>query len=313
MNNNYTQIEVVCHADDIEMISNIFYNYEIKGLAIEDPKDIMDRKEGPLTWDFADINILEYKGEKGSIKAYFDESYNANEILLEIKEKTQSLKDDGLISGEFEVFNKNIEEEDWSKNWKKHYKPIDFGKIIVKPEWEEIEDSDEKIIVSIDPGMAFGTGTHETTAMCINAIEKYVKKEDLLFDIGTGSGILAIAASYLGAKEVIAIDIDSVAVTAAKENIKLNKIENIEVIHGNLIENIDKNKNADIVVANILAEIIVVLVPDIVNKIKDKGLFIVSGIIKEREDIVLEALKNDFNIIYRENKGEWVMLVAEKK
>ena len=203
-----------------------------------------------------------------------------------------------------------VNEEDWANNWKKYYKPTKIGKnIIVKPIWEEYEANGE-MIIELDPGMAFGTGTHETTRMCVEALEENVKGDTTVFDIGTGSGILAIAAAKLGAKKVIGVDLDPVAVDSAKENVSFNDLNNIEILYGNLMDVV--TGKADLVVANIIAEIIVVLAEDVKNFLVPGGLFITSGIIRERRELVETKLKEKgFKIKEVKEQGEWLCIIAE--
>lgn len=206
-----------------------------------------------------------------------------------------------------------MHEEDWANNWKKYYKPTKVGeKIVVKPIWEEYEPKEGELVLELDPGMAFGTGEHETTRMCIQALEKFTKKDSVVFDVGCGSGILAIAAAKLGAKKAIGVDLDPVAVESAKENVGFNNLDNIEILEGNLIEVIDGK--ADIVVANIIAEVICILTEDVSRVIKPGGYFITSGIIHDRVDMVTDKLKECGFEVEKINKdGEWNCIIAKLK
>ena len=276
-------------------------------------KDILGREQGPLTWDFADINVLEHKGKVAVVKAYFAEEDNIEEILGYVNEKLVELKEMGIDLGEAKVEHEKMYEEDWANTWKQYYKPSKIGeKIVVKPIWEEYEQKEGELVVNLDPGMAFGTGTHETTRMCIQALEKYVKEESTVFDVGCGSGILAIAAAKLGAKLAVGVDLDPVAVESSIENVGYNNLNNIEILHGNLVEVIDGK--ADIVVANILAEIICILTDDVKRVMKDGGVFITSGIIHDRVDMVCEKLEaTGFEVIEKNRDGEWNCIVAKLK
>ena len=180
------------------------------------------------------------------------------------------------------------------------------------PIWEEYDAKDDDFVIELDPGMAFGTGEHETTRMCIQALEKYVKKDSTVFDVGCGSGILAIAAAKLGSKKAIGVDLDPVAVESAIENVNFNKLDNIEILHGNLIDVIDGK--ADIVVANIIAEVICILTEDVSNVIKKDGLFITSGIIHDRVEMVTNKLEEcGFEVMEINKDGEWIFIVAKLK
>ncbi|MBP3916757.1 MULTISPECIES: 50S ribosomal protein L11 methyltransferase [unclassified Clostridium] len=313
MDGTWIEVRVITKSEALEPISGIFYSLDCKGVAIEDPEDILGREQGPLTWDFADINVLEHKGKVAVVKAYFAEEDNIEDVLAYVKERLSELKEMGLDLGEAKVEHEKMHEEDWANTWKQYYKPSKVGeKIVVKPIWEEYEAKDGELVVDLDPGMAFGTGTHETTRMCIQALERYVKEESTVFDVGCGSGILAIAAAKLGAKLAVGVDLDPVAVESSIENVGYNNLNNIEILHGNLVEVIDGK--ADIVVANILAEIICILTDDVKRVLKDGGVFITSGIIHDRVDMVCEKLEaTGFEVIEKNRDGEWNCIVAKLK
>ena len=313
MDGTWIEVRVITKSEALEPVSGIFYSLDCKGVAIEDPEDILGREQGPLTWDFADINVLEHKGKVAVVKAYFAEEDNIEEILGYVNEKLVELKEMGIDLGEAKVEHEKMYEEDWANTWKQYYKPSKVGeKIVVKPIWEEYEEKEGELVVNLDPGMAFGTGTHETTRMCIQALEKYVKEESTVFDVGCGSGILAIAAAKLGAKLAVGADLDPVAVESSIENVGYNNLNNIEILHGNLVEVIDGK--ADIVVANILAEIICILTDDVKRVMKDGGVFITSGIIHDRVDMVCEKLEaTGFEVIEKNRDGEWNCIVAKLK
>ena len=313
MEGTWIEVRVITKSEALEPISGIFYGLDCKGVAIEDPEDILGREQGPLTWDFADINVLEHKGKFAVVKGYFSEEDNIDEIIAYINKKVEEIKSLGIDVGEGKVEFEKMYEEDWANNWKKYYKPSKVGeKIVVKPIWEEYEVKDEELVVELDPGMAFGTGEHETTRMCIQALEKYVQKDSTVFDVGCGSGILAIAAAKLGAKLAVGVDLDPVAVESAKENVGFNNIDNIEILHGNLIEVIDGK--ADIVVANIIAEIICILTEDVSRVIKPNGYFITSGIIHGRVEMVTNKLEEcGFEVVKVNKDGEWNCIIAKLK
>lgn len=310
MQGKWIEIKVITSSEALEPVAGIFYGMDCKGVAIEDPQDILDREQGPLTWDFADINILEYGAEAAVIKAYFSEDEKIEDIVSNIKSKLEDIKTEGIDIGEGRVLYALVKEEDWANNWKKYYKPTNIGKsIVIKPIWEEYSASESEKVVELDPGMAFGTGTHETTKMCIEALENTVKENSVIYDIGTGSGILAIVAAKLGAKEVLGVDLDPVAVDSAIENVKYNNLDNIRIIQGNLVDVVEGQ--ADIVVANIIAEIICVLVDDVKKVLKPGGTFISSGIIHERREMVTNKLINSgFEVVKTDKDGEWNCITA---
>ena len=313
MEGTWIEVKVITKSEALEPISGIFYGLDCKGVAIEDPQDILGREQGPLTWDFADINVLEHKGEVAVVKGYFSQDQEINQLVEYITKKVNAIKELGIDVGQGLVKSEELHEEDWANNWKKYYKPSKIGEIIVvKPIWEDYSKKDGEIVIDLDPGMAFGTGEHETTRMCIQALEKYVKKDSVIFDVGCGSGILAIAAAKLGAKKSIGVDLDPVAVESAKENVAYNNVNNIEILEGNLLD-VVKGK-ADIVVANIIAEIICILTEDVSKAINQGGYFITSGIIHDRVEMVTTKLEEcGFEVIKINKDGEWNCIIAKLK
>lgn len=313
MKGTWIEVKIITKSEALEIIQGIFYGLDVKGVAIEDPNDFLETEKGPLTWDFADINILEHKGKAAMVKGYFSVEENIDEIIEYIKEKLEEIRSMGIDIGEGTLEYQKVNEEDWANNWKKYYKPTKIGEnIVIKPIWEEYKESKEDIVIDLDPGMAFGTGTHETTRMCIEALEKYIKEDTVVFDIGTGSGILAIAAAKLGAKNVLGVDLDPVAVESAKENVEFNKLDNIEILEGNLLDVVEGK--ADLVVANIIAEVICILVDDVKKVLNKGGLFITSGIIHDRCEIVINKLEESgFEVVEINKDGEWNCIIGKIK
>ncbi|OLS03385.1 50S ribosomal protein L11 methyltransferase [Tissierella creatinophila] len=302
----WLEINATISNENEEIVAGIFYSIGANALDIEDPNDLIDLSQRKQEWDFFGIDLEGLNFDKIKIKAYFSKEEDIDSILSFLKENIEA-KGLGSIS------TTEIEDEDYLNNWKKYFKPFKIGdNIIIKPSWEEYDEKKEDIIIDIDPGMAFGTGTHETTSLCIEALEKYIKKGDTVFDIGCGSGILSIVCAKLGAKKVVAIDLDPLCVKISKENILKNNLEDIvEVKKGDLLQVI-KGK-ADVIVANIIAEIILNMTDSIKNYLIDGGIFISSGIILNKKDMVLEALnKNDFKIEEIKIQGEWVSIISVK-
>ncbi len=232
-------------------------------------------------------------------------------LLIQLKKGLEELKKMDIEIGEGSVSYKEMHEEDWANNWKQYYKPVKItDKIVIKPIWEQYEESEKDLVIELDPGMAFGTGTHETTRMCIQALDKYVEPDTTVFDVGCGSGILAIAGAKLGAKHVVGVDLDPVAVDSAKENVGFNNLDNIEILEGNLLDVVEGK--ADIVVANIIAEIICILTADVKKALNEGGLFITSGIIHDRVEMVTDKLKEcGFEVMEINKDGEWNCIVAK--
>ncbi|NLU10537.1 MAG: 50S ribosomal protein L11 methyltransferase [Tepidanaerobacter acetatoxydans] len=306
---NWVEIKVKTTTEAIEAVSNIFYEAGVAGVVIEDPK-IYLRPHDPEEWDYLDIpEGLDF--EVAQVTGYLIEDSSLAERTQAIRDRISELPSYGLDIGKGEVVLTTISETDWSSAWKKYYKPTHIGKnIVVKPSWEVYKPERDEIVVELDPGMAFGTGTHETTMLCLEILEKYIKNGITVIDVGCGSGILSIASGKLGAEQVLAIDRDENAVRIARENIKRNNLETrIRAIKGDKLQNI--NFKADIIVANIIADVIIDLSKDVALCLKDNGVFIASGIIKDRKLSVIEALeKNGFDLIEQFEKGEWVALVS---
>jgi len=311
MKGEWIEVKVVTTSDALEPVSAIFYNLGIKGVSIEDPNDMLTREAGPLTWDFADINVFEYGDKAAVVKGYFTPQEDVDAAKKYITEKLLDLKAFGVEIGEGKVTSTKVFEEQWESNWKKYYKPIRIGKnIVIKPIWEDYNKKAEDIIIEMDPGMAFGTGTHATTYMCVEALEKYVTSKSTVFDIGTGSGILSISAAKLNAKKVVGVDLDPVAVSCAKENVAFNKLDNVDIFLGDLMEVVEGK--ADIVVANIIADVIIFLTSNVKNFILPGGLFIASGIIGERsQDVQNKLLECGFEIVEVKIQEDWVCIVSK--
>lgn len=310
MDKEWIEVSIVTSSEAVEAVTGILYNTEVKGVSIEDPEDIEFKKKHPGDWDYFDESLLNVK-EGAIIKGYYKQNEKLDGYLRYIKDSINDLEKFGIDKGKGLITVCKVNEEDWENNWKKYYKPTKVGnRVVVKPIWEDYSKKDDELVVELDPGMAFGTGTHETTRMCIKALEKYVKHESKIFDIGTGSGILAITAAKLKAKEVIGVDLDPVAVKSASENVKYNDVDNIKILHGNLMEVVQGK--ADIVVANIIADVIIFLTDGVKDFIVPGGRFICSGIILDRKDDVVNKLESSgFNIEEVNVDGEWVCIVAK--
>lgn len=310
----WTEVTIKTTTEAVEAVTNILYELNVGGVSIEDPKDFKFQKKNEYDWDFVEEEIFNSGYDGVIIKTYITEEKDVTKDIEIIKERIQKLKDFGIDIGEAIVEVSEVDEEDWANEWKNYYKPTKIGeKIVIKPTWEEYEKKEDNIIVELDPGMAFGTGTHETTYMCIEQLEKYVKNDSKVFDIGCGSGILAIVSAKLGAKEVLAVDLDEVAVKVSNENIKLNNVsKNVKAICGNLMDVV--SDKADIVVANIIADIIILLSKDIKNFMKEDSIFISSGIIHKKVDEVVKSLEeNGLEIVEIQTLGEWNAIVSKIK
>ncbi len=295
-----------------DLVCANLYDFPIQGVEIVDPFITDEEKAAMFVDDMAIDNI-----ENSEVTVRFYLSYEDDietifgEIMLMLKNLSQS-----MTLGSLEVTTDESKDEDWAHNWKKFYEPFMIGhRILVRPVWEEttsIGDIIPEIIIDIDPGMAFGSGTHETTFMCVSALDKYLTGGEVLVDVGCGSGILGIAGAKLGIDKGILIDLDQSACAIARENVATNQVsDKLEVVHGNLVDYIEEK--VDVVVANIFAEVIVGVTPDVSEIVKKDGLFITSGIIVEKEDMVKEALSaNGFQVLEVLKKGGWVAIVSRK-
>ncbi len=310
---NYIQLAIETKTEAVEAISYLLMEQGVGGVEIEDPKDILMSTNSPTSWDYVEEDLMSRDPERVVIKVYFPEHMNHIEKIADIKAKIDLMRQ-YLDVGTGDITAVPMEEQEWANEWKKYYKLTPIGKnIMIKPTWEDYAPKNNmEIIIELDPGMAFGTGTHETTSMCMELLEEHVQAGDFVLDIGTGSGILGITAAKLGAKKVIGGDLDKTAVKVAKENIEQNKVsDTMEVKYGDLLE-ITKEKG-HIVIANIIADVIIPLSKNVGNVMLDDGLFISSGIIEGRIDDVVEAIEANFDIIEVRRKGEWAAIVAEKK
>lgn len=307
----------------LEPVEGVLYQCGLNGLMIHDEADFAEFLENPnREWDYVADELVEEKQEQTTgITFFLRDNLYGREQLSQIKSALQSVKETEkeMDLGSLEVTMKNVAEEDWANNWKKYFKPFPVGdKIMIKPSWEELPAQTDKIILKIDPGHIFGTGTHETTQLCMELIEKYVKKDDMVLDIGCGSGILSIASLLLDAKEADAVDIDPNAIQIAYENSDRNDIDRnrYHVKAGNILEDKElqasySGKKYDLVAANIVADVIIALTKQVPDYIKDGGIFLCSGIITERKEDVLEALKAaNFAVLDIKEKTSWVAIAT---
>ncbi|WP_333637814.1 50S ribosomal protein L11 methyltransferase [Tissierella praeacuta] len=306
---NWTEVQIKTTAELEDLVSNVLYDAGATGLAIEDPRDILELSKSKERWDFVDPSLINSDFDGVLIKAYFSEADDLENKIEEIKNR---IKNDPILNtGNNEIKINIVDDNDWAEAWKKYYKPIKIGeRILIKPSWEKYVLEENDILIELDPGMAFGTGTHETTMMCTEALEKYVKSGDIVYDIGCGSGILSIVAAKLGAEKVVGVDLDELCVKVSNENIKLNNVNKIvEIKEGNLLDVVDGKAN--IIVSNIIAEIIAGMTKDLRVYLKGDGIFITSGIIVEKIELVEKALlENGFKILDIKRLNGWACIIA---
>ena len=312
---NWQEVRIKTDQATVDTISNVLHEMGVGGIVIEDPALIQNCIEQEI-WDYYDEalgQIAEAAEGHVIIKTYLPMNENLPHKLEELRNELDYLRHNYYPAETFEIVLTKISEEDWANSWKAYYKPEKIGeKIVIKPSWEDYKSKAGELIIELDPGMAFGTGNHPTTSMCIKALERYVKATDQVYDVGCGSGVLAISAALLGAKDVIAVDIDEVAVKVAQENVKLNQVQGtVKVLQGNLLDLV--KEPGDLVVANIIADIIISVCPDVIRVLKDSGYFIASGIIRDRKEDVLAAFAQaNLKVVECIEEGEWVALVSTK-
>ncbi len=308
----WSELSVHTTEEAVDAISNILHEAGASGVVIEDSQDF-DKQREDVYGEIYALDREDFPSDGVILKAYLPVSSFLVENVEEIKLAINNLAKFDIQLGENKVTISEVDEQDWSTAWKQYYHPVKISnRFTIVPTWENYEpvESDE-LMIELDPGMAFGTGTHPTTVMSLQALEKHVKADMTVTDVGTGSGVLAIASAMLGAKHVHALDLDPIAVKSAIENIELNHISGIDVVEGDLLDTV--KEPADIVVANILAEIIMTFTDDAFTVVKNGGLFITSGIIETKKEDVKQSLTNAGFVIEEVMMMEdWVTMVSRK-
>ncbi|MDU2066958.1 MAG: 50S ribosomal protein L11 methyltransferase [Sporomusaceae bacterium] len=305
----WAEISIQTSHEATEAVANIFHDLGASGVVIEDP-ELINTYRLSGAWDYCDIPE-ETDTEVVVVKAYLPVDEALDDKLRSFEGQVNGLCCHNIDAGKGEISCREIQEEDWASCWKEFFHPVKVGeRIVIKPTWEEYEAGVDDLIIELDPGMAFGTGTHHTTAMCIRHLEELVKPDMQIFDVGTGSGILSIASAKLGAAAIKAVDLDSVAVRVAKENVALNQVaETVTVSQGDLLTGV--TGKADLIIANIIADIIIKVIPDVKERLKPDGFFVSSGIITERlSDVTAVLLEQGFVVDKVSEEGGWVAIVA---
>lgn len=309
-------IQTTTAAEDF--ISMMLDEIGIEGIEIEDNIPLTAEEQSGMFIDFPP----ELPPDDGSsrVSFYLDADEDHTELLKQVKTGLEDLRK-MVDVGEGTITSDQTEDLDWINNWKQYFKSFYLDDILIKPTWEPLKDEDkDKFLIEIDPGISFGTGKHETTQLCIHQLRKYMKKGDMVLDVGCGSGILSIAALKLGAGHVVGTDIDENCMTSTYENMEVNHLERSlgEFYVGNLIDDTNLQetvgtKKYDIVVANILADVIIPMAPVIPARLKKDGIFITSGIIDFKENEVKEAIEQaGFEVLEINHQGEWVNITARK-
>lgn len=301
---NWTEIKIIVPVERVDETGAIASMTVPYGIYIEDYSNLEEEAMEIAKIDLIDEDLLAKDRSLGIVHIYISPEENPQEAISFIKERLESEN----ISFTIELA--NCAREDWENNWKQYFKPIKVGnKLLIRPIWIDDYESDGRVVLNLEPGIAFGTGTHETTRLCLESLENYITNNTHMLDVGCGSGILSVAGMLLGARDVTGVDIDKLAVKVAIENGKLNSLNYPEfnMIVGNLTDRVNGKYN--VVTANIVADAIIMLTPDIKNFLSDGAVYIVSGIIDIREDEVLSCLcENGFTVINRRTENGWVCL-----
>ena len=320
----WIEMTVFTTEQGLDAVAARFDMLGIQQVVIEQGKESIEAflKETARYWDYADTDEL-VAGEEPCVKAYLADAGENMELVHAAEASFDELRkmDVGIDLGSLRFVVRMTDEEDWANNWKIYYKPLKIGeRLLVRPSWESLSDAEGRTVLSLDPGMAFGTGSHHTTRMCLQYLEKTVKEGDMLLDLGCGSGILSIAGVLLGAKSALAVDIDPIAEKIAYENAEINGVlrDRYEVRIGDVLTDDALRaglaaQQYEVITANIVASVIIALLPIVPPLLKEGGAFITSGIIRDRLDEVKETiLANGLTIESEDISEEWCAILARK-
>lgn len=322
----WTEVKIYTTTAGIEPVTAALMDCGINGIQVEDDNEMKEYLTTSSTyWDYVDEELLNKPIGETKVTIYVSDNPYGEEILLHVKEAINNLKtmDIGLDLGRLAIeTTSNLNDEEWLNKWKDYYKPFKIGnRIFIKPVWEDCEIPDNRVVFNINPGHVFGTGLHQTTQLCMLELEKYINKDSVVADLGCGSGILSIISLLLGAKSAFAVDIDANAIKTAYENAEFSDVDvsKYYVTSGNVIGDKDLQDEIgydkyDVVVANIIADVICAISPVVPAQLKKGGVFIASGIIKDRIQDVYAALdKCGLKVINTAAKDEWVCITSVKE
>lgn len=306
--------EVVVHTSKQaeEAVTYILNELGANGVVIVDPHDLAKEKRAKYG-ELYELDATKYPKEGIFVKAYFIQNEQWNEKLDKIKQQISDLQKYDINIQPFSVTVNTVQEEDWANEWKKYFKPMKVSKqLVIVPSWESYDKTDDEKIIKMDPGMAFGTGTHPTTILSLHALESVLQPDDIVLDVGSGSGVLSIAAVLLGSRHVYSYDLDEVAVSSTMVNRDINNFQSrITVKQNDLLKNVDQKAN--VVVSNILADILLNVVDDAWNNLEENGYFITSGIIEQKANLVQHKMEECGFVIKEKNQQEnWISFIAQK-
>ena len=318
---NYIEMTINTEISGIELVILALMKIGITDYVINDPRDIseLQNKKHPYDWDYLDEKVIAQGFEQPKIIIYAGENevgkikvFKVEQAMIGLERELNSgIFGENINCGSLDVTKKVVKDEDWTDNWKKYFKPMKIsGKIVVKPTWCNYENKEGDVIIELDPGMAFGTGAHETTSLCVKLMEKYIKNGDKILDIGCGSGILSISAALLGASKVLGLDIDQEAIRVSNDNVQLNKVgELVKIQHSNLVNGIDYKAN--LVMANLIDGLIKILNKEVTKNLLPGGIYISSGILIEKKASVKADIENcGFKILEIREDGEWCAIAS---
>lgn len=322
---DWIKVTIFTSSAGIEPLTGVLYQIGVTGVEIEDEADFYDFLENNQQyWDYVDDDLKREKHKETCVSVYISDNASGMETLQAIKSELVLLKarDGAGEFGRLEIATDSISEEDWANNWKQYFHPINVGKkVLIKPEWEELTEPTERVVFNVNPGMTFGSGTHQTTQLCIEALEEYIDSDTYMLDLGCGSGILSIIGIMLGAKSAAAVDIDPNAIDIAYANAERNGVgkELYTVLAGDvtsdraLMQGLAKRRY-NVIAANIVADVIIAVTPAARELIEEDGVYITSGIIEDRIDDVLEALsKSGFEALKVMRRDDWAAVISKVK